>query len=569
MLTPWRVRLLGDLRAERGTEVVARFRSHATAALFAYLALHPGRSFGREELADRFWPDADPEASRNSLRVSLSALRKALEPPPSAPGSVIETTRTHLKLRAEAVQTDVSLFESAVRARRFDDAKNLYAGPLLPGFYDDWALDEAARLEALAERIPWGNAPPPPGLGESGEGGSPKPGGEGASESKGVTFTHNLPLTLAPFFGREEEMGRLLHLLADDSARLVTLLGPGGVGKTRTALEAARTLKDGKFGARAQLVGGLWFVPVASLTDASRLPDALRDALGLPASPGGESLDRLAEHFRDRPALVIFDNLEQLGGAAGPIIERILARVPRLCILATSRIRLGVPGERTLALGTLPVPGEEEPLESLAARPAVALFCERARAASPEFGLTKRNATTVVRLCAHLDGLPLALELAAAWAGAFTPAQMCERLAERLALEAKKPDREARHQSLRAAISWSVELLSPELRLAFASLSVFPDAFTPESAGEVAGVERAHDALARLREQSLLVADSSGESVRFGFLESLREFARELLDASGEAEAVRARHAAWPCARPTRSGSPSPTKARFAPRWRI
>ena len=177
MLTPWRVRLLGDLRAERGTEVVARFRSHATASLFAFLALHPGRSFGREELADKFWPDAEPEAARNSLRVSLSALKKALEPPPTAPGAVIETTRTHLKLRAEAVQTDVAAFESAVRGRRFDDARKLYGGPLLPGFYDDWALDEGSRLEALAESLPT-TAPWPPGLGELG----------GGTEGQGAVF---------------------------------------------------------------------------------------------------------------------------------------------------------------------------------------------------------------------------------------------------------------------------------------------------------------------------------------------------------------------------------------------
>jgi DNA-binding SARP family transcriptional activator len=154
MLTPWRVRLLGDFRAERGRQVVTRFRSKTVTALFAFLCLHPGRRFSREELADRFWPDADVEAGRASLRVALNSLKKVLEPLPDAPNSVIEADRESIRLRPEAVIVDVREFEKALKEGRPDDALSLYGGDFLPSFWDEWILDEQARLQALVPDAP-------------------------------------------------------------------------------------------------------------------------------------------------------------------------------------------------------------------------------------------------------------------------------------------------------------------------------------------------------------------------------------------------------------------------------
>ncbi|MGC4045572.1 MAG: winged helix-turn-helix domain-containing protein [Armatimonas sp.] len=413
MLTPWQVRLLGDFRAERGHQVVTRFRSRATMALFAYLCLHPGRLFSREELADRFWPEADVEAGRASLRVALNSLKKALEPPPDAPNSVIEATREAIRLRPEAVIVDVREFEKAVKERRIEDALALYGGDFLPGFYDEWVLDEQGRLQGLIPNQLLPLTPSPKGKGERtelassgipatdpiGDSNSPFPLGEGV-RGRG----NNLPLTLDAFFGREAELAQAQGLLQTN--RLVCLMGPGGMGKTRTALEVARGVSG--------FPGGVWFVPLAAVLDSRRIPGAISEAMGLPQ--GSEPLAGVTER-----TLVVLDNLEQLDSSVGAEVERLLARMPALVVLATSRARLGVRGERVITLGALSLPEVGEPLGKLAQRPAVALFCDRARGASAEFGLTERNAGAITGLCQKLEGLPLAIELAAAWAGVLTP----------------------------------------------------------------------------------------------------------------------------------------------------
>ncbi len=526
MLTPWRVRLLGDFRAERGGQVVTRFRSRTATALFAYLCLHPGRLFSREELADRFWPDAEVEAGRSSLRVALNSLKKALEPPPDAPGSVIEATREAIRLRPEAVIVDALELERAIKQRRFDDAHALSLGIFLPGFYDEWILDEQARFQALVDSLPESPcptfAPQPPAAGEI----PSITGGQGANKTSQET-TGNLPLSLDRFFGRAEELARGLELL--QVGRLVTLLGPGGMGKTRTALELAQ--------AASGFPGGAWFVPLADATDPRRVPGALCEALGL--SAGSDPLAALGEKLTAK-TLVVFDNLEQLGGGAGVEIERLLAKLPELAALVTSRVRLGISGEQVVALGPLALPGPGESLEALSQKPAVALFCDRARASSAEFGLTVRNAESISMLCQQLEGLPLALELAAAWTGTLSVAQMLEKLTIRLALEARRPDREARHLSLRAAIAWSVDLLSPELQKLFQALSVFRGGFVADVAREVADFESIHDGLSRLRGQSLLRADLDGDVPRFFLPEAIREFGQESLTPK-----ARERHALW------------------------
>jgi predicted ATPase len=347
----------------------------------------------------------------------------------------------------------------------------------------------------------------------------------------------NLPLTLTRFFGREGERARLTTLLTDPTLRVVTLTGPGGTGKTRLSIETGRQLQE-------RFSGGVWFVALAETQDAQRILEGLRDALELPRNGGsGEALEAVRARLGSEPSLVILDNLEQLIDDAALALPGLLAQLPHTRFLLTSRIRLGLPGEHVFPIAALPLPQPTEPLERLATNAALALFCDRARAALPEFGLTQRNAATLATLCRQLEGVPLALELAASWAGQLTPKQMQERFTAALALEGRRLDREARHLSVRAALRGSLELLPAELAQLFAQLSVFRGGFTAEAAEAVCLAPATSYALSRLREHSLLTVDFSGDAPRFSMLESVCEFAGECLDE--DQTALRLRHAQW------------------------
>lgn len=511
----WRLSLLGGFRLERSGDVVTRLRTQKTVALLAWLALSPQREHGREELIERFWPDTELELGRASLRVALNALRKVLESPPTPPGSVLVATRTHISLQPGSLTTDVAAFEAALRRKDSTEAQRLYTGPLLPGFYEDWILAEQERLHALREGVTEPPLAPPPTLPTA-----PSPVG-------------SLPLTLTRFFGREQDAAQLLARLQDPTSRVVTLTGPGGTGKTRLAIETARQLS---------LPGGVWFVPLAEIRDAERLPESLRDALGLPRRATPAPLEAVAEALGGHPALLVLDNLEQLQEGAALVLAPLLAQLPHVHLLITSRIRLGIPGEQVVAVKPLPLPEPSPTLEQVAQNAAVALFVDRARAALPEFGLTARNADRIAALCRRLEGVPLALELAASWAGQLTPAQMQERFDAALEVESRRPDREARHASVRAALRWTWNLLPPDLQQVFATLSVFRGGFTPEAAAAVSGAPAALFALNHLREHSLLTVDLSGDTARFTLLESVREFAAECL---ADSETALHRHAAW------------------------
>jgi predicted ATPase/Flp pilus assembly protein TadD len=523
-MTPWRLFLLGGFRLERSGETLTRLRTQKTVALLAWLALHPHREHGREELIERFWPESDLEQGRASLRVALNALRKALEPPPTPASSVLVTSRTHVKIRPEALTTDVAAFEAALKRKDTAEAQRLYVGPLLPGYYDEWILTEQERLAALL----------PPSSPPSEEPASrATPSQKLPNEGWGLG-TSNLPLTLTRFFGREGERERLSQLLTDPTLRLVTLTGPGGTGKTRLALETAGQCQ-------ADFLGGTWFVALAETQDAQRIIEGLRDALSLPRS--GDARESVRACLESKPTLVILDNLEQLVDSAALILPRLLAQLPTVRFLLTSRIRLGLPGEHVFPIAALPLPSPAASLESLAGNAALALFCDRARAALPEFGLTMRNATALAQLCRQLEGVPLALELAASWAGQLTPKQMQQRFTAALALEGRHADREARHLSVRAALRWSLELLPPELCALFAQLSVFRGGFTLAAAEAVCLAPATSFALNRLREHSLLGVDLFGDVPRFRMLETVREFASECLGESHHA--LCQRHAQW------------------------
>lgn len=350
-----------------------------------------------------------------------------------------------------------------------------------------------------------------------------------------------LPSEWTRFFGRVDELGRLRQWLAaaavaESGERLVTLSGPGGVGKTRLALRLASALRE-EYGGRV-----VW-VALADLSDPRLIPDALARALGLPPAQG-DPLAQVAEFLGDGPCLLVVDNLEQLGAGAAPSVQSLLSRLPQSRILATSRTRLLLPGEREFPLTPLPVTpdgestGEGE-LAQVAGLPSVQLFVDRAQAVRPDFQVTARNAGDLVRLATRLEGIPLALELAAARASVLTPAQMVERLEHRLEwLETRKADRPERHRSMRAAVEWSYELLGAGLRGLFRRLAVFRGGWSLGAAEAVAvdasltAVLSPLDALAQLRASSLVQVDApatSGAEPRFRMLESLREFALEQL----------------------------------------
>jgi predicted ATPase len=365
----------------------------------------------------------------------------------------------------------------------------------------------------------------------------------------------HLPLQFTRFFGREEEIARLRDLLLTDETRLVTLTGAGGTGKTRLALAAADRL-------RKAFEGALWFVPLQDLADAHLILDKTVEALRLPRSPHVGPMEQLVVFLSRQPSLLLLDNFEHLVSEGAILIQTLLERVETLQLVVTSRHRLDLVGEREFPVGPLPVPVEsyelsvERPaktasselstfnaqLSTLAACPSVQLFVDRAQQVRPDFQVTQGNAAVVTELCERLEGIPLALELAAARAGVLTPAQMLAHLEHRFDfLVSRQRDTAARHRTLRAAIDWSYRLLTPELQRFFARLSVFRGGWTLEAAQAVCEQPVALDCLQELKESSLVAAETGGKEMRFRLLEMLREYGVEQL-APEERAALARRH---------------------------
>jgi predicted ATPase/DNA-binding SARP family transcriptional activator len=678
----WQIYLLGGLRAERGDEVVTRFRSQKIGALLAYLALFPQRPHAREELAGLFWPDAEPEAARTNLRTALSSLRRQLEPPGTMAGLVlVSRSQGDMNLNPDVIETDVARYENALKsaarpgtpgdeqARLLTGAVDLYRGPLLPGLYETWALTERDRLaeaylDALRRLVAHHeqSGDPTAALAFARRAVSADPlaeeahadvirllqtvgdragarrqfdelarlldeqfGAEPAPETRAlldktpaaprrvreVTFavarnSHadrpargdaerpvpptadaaapippvsptpvpspppspppalHLPLTLTRFFGREQELTALRARLAPDGpggsrARLVTITGPGGSGKTRLAVEAARGLGPA-------FTGGVWFVPLADLREAEHIGGALAQSLGLPRTPA-PPLEQAIAALRERAdtggdVLLVFDNFEQLVDEGGTeVAQQLLAGVPSVSCLVTSRQRLLIDGEQEFALAPLPAPPVETGSpERLLESPCVQLFVDRARAARADFQLSAGNANSVATLCSKLEGVPLAIELAASWAQTLTPTQMRERLTQRFdLLVTRRRGAPGRHQSLRAAIEWGWELLTPEARDFFAQLSVFRGGWTLEAAEAVTGRADALLLLSALRDRSFILTEEErdeaarddrdgrndtdgGAQMRFRMLETLREFADEQVGRGAPRAALDTRH---------------------------
>ncbi|MBI3974619.1 MAG: tetratricopeptide repeat protein [Chloroflexi bacterium] len=386
---------------------------------------------------------------------------------------------------------------------------------------------------------------------------------------------HYLPAALTRFVGRERELVELRHLLTEAPARtrLLTLTGPGGAGKTRLAVEVARAVLP-------MYPDGVWLVEMAALADPALVPQAVAAVLGVREQPGQPLPDTLAAALAPKRLLLVLDNCEHLVAACASLAERLLRACPHLRLLATSRAPMGSEGETTRPVPPLATPDlypdqdDAVPPEQLLAYDAVQLFVDRAVAARPDFALTAENARAIGQICHRLDGLPLALELAAARVPVLTPAQIAARLDDRFRLlTGGRRTALPRQQTLRATLDWSHASLAPAEQSLFRRLAVFAGGWTLEAAeavcadaaaGAVAadatdrtdaagaacpseGVAAAEvlDLLARLVEKSLVVVDARGSEARFRLLETVRAYAAERLGEAGEAARLRARHATW------------------------
>ena len=354
------------------------------------------------------------------------------------------------------------------------------------------------------------------------------------------TRPHNLPTQATPFLGREREVAEVVSLLRSSDARLVTLTGPGGTGKTRLALQVAAELLDA-------FPDGVFFVPLAALRDPELVPSAIASALGLRDQAGQTPAQVVRETLAGKRLLLVLDNVEQVAASA-PFVGELLAAAPDLEVLATSRLPLRLRAEHEYPVTPLALPpASGTPPEQLLQYEAVRLFVERAQAVRAGFTLTPDIAPAVAEITRRLDGLPLAIELAAARVRLLPPAALLARLEKRLPLLTGGPrDAPARQQTLRDAIAWSYDLLAADEQVLFRRLSIFAGGFSLEAAEAVAnpGAELdVLDGLDRLSEHSLLRpgAETDGEP-RFAMLETIREYGLEQLAQSGEAEATRRAH---------------------------
>jgi predicted ATPase len=517
------ITLLGGFAATVDGDAVpeSAWRLKKARELVKLLALAPNRRMHREQAMDVLWPDRGPDAAANNLNQAVHVARRAL-------GADVIEVRDDLTALADGVEVDVDRFEQAaddaLRARTpatCRAALALYGGELLPeNRYDDWAIgrrDELAEIhDALAEELS--------ALGSAGR-------------------ISGLPADASSFVGREHELAELRSLLT--GTRLLTLAGTGGAGKTRLALELAR-------GAEASYAGGAALVELAAVPDPRLVADGVAAALDVRALPGRSPTETLADFLAPRTVLLVVDNCEHVLAAAAALVDGLLRAAPNVTIVATSREPLRVPGEVVFRVPSLTIPDPDAALapDELLRYEAVRLFVDRAAAAAP-FALDDENAADVARICVRLDGLPLALELAAARLGALGPGVVAERLDDRFrVLRAGSHAAPTRQQTLLATLQWSHDLLELDEQLLFRRLAVFAGGFDLDAVEEVCagdGLERSEvvDVLARLVEKSLVAPMDAGQQRRYRLLETVRLYARDRLVEAGEETAPADRLAQW------------------------
>jgi predicted ATPase/DNA-binding SARP family transcriptional activator len=600
-MPPLSLRLLGTFQVLRDGAPITRFRGDKVRALLAYLATETDRPHARAALAALLWPEHGDDLALRNLTQAVVRLRAVL----GDEGMLLESSRDALGWRAAAC-VDVPEFEQLARSAEVADlarAAQLYGGEFLAGFslpgceaFEEWlllrreqlhqlALSTLARLAELHERAgdyaalcqyarrllalePWHEAAHRQlmrGLALSGDRSTAlnqyercrevlanELGVEPDVETRALyeriraeEFTpatrdasaprHNLPAPLSPFVGREAELAELAMHRAQPETRLLTLIGVGGIGKTRLALELARASLDA-------YADGVFFVSLASLATASELPAAIAQALDL-SLHSRDPVTALLHFLRSKQLLFILDNFEHLLESA-ELVVALLQEAPRLQIIVTSRARLNLRGEQIYV-----VPGLEYAAEAIPAAAAqsaaVRLFAQAARRARPGFEVSEANLPSLLRICQLVQGMPLGLELAAAWTEMLSVAEIVQEI-ERSAdfLAADWSDAPSRQRSMRAVFQWSWRLLNDAERRVFRRLAVFRGGFTREAAETVVGATLG--LLASLVHKSLLRRADGGatQAARYEIHELLRQFAAHALDAaSDERAALEARHA--------------------------
>ncbi len=539
-------RLIAAARAE-----LESGRSDAAAAQFRE-ALQLWRGPALADVADAPWA-AGTVARLSELRLAALedrieadlALGRGAELVPEVEELATEHPLRE-RLRGQLMRSLYAAGRQADALAVFEDTRR--------GLETSLGIDPSPGLAAIHLAILRGELPAGTG-GRAGNGGTGR-NGDRARSGVARERTGNLPAQLTSFVGRDDELSRVAKLLGE--SRLITLTGPGGAGKTRLAVET---------GARLDVPDGVWFVPLAPVSDAADVPEAVLAAIGghETAWPGDAReaarlaalgpLDRLCELLAVRHLVLVLDNCEHLLDAAASLAARVLAEAPGVRILATSREPLAVTGETLSPVPSLPLPAPEADAAELAGNPAVRLFADRAAAVRPGFVVNEENSASVVAICRALDGIPLAIELAAARVRALTPAQVAGRLADRFALlSVASRGTLPRHQTLRAIVDWSWDLLDDAERTILRRLSVFSGGVTPESAERVClltdgdngtiGDRDVVDVIASLLDKSLVTA-GNGNNVRYRLLETVRAYATERLAEAGETEQVMAAHARY------------------------
>jgi predicted ATPase len=535
--------MLGGFAASVDGDAVpeAAWRLKKARELVKLLALTPGHRLHREQAMDALWRDRAPAAAANNLNQAVHVARRALG------RSAIEVRDGMLSLTAHV---DVDRLErTAADARRagtpaaYREALAVYGGELLPeNRYDDWAAVRREELSRLHDELAAGLAR----LGER-------------------VARHGLPADASSFVGRGRELAELNALLG--RTRFLTLTGTGGAGKTRLALELAR-------GVEASYEDGATLVELAAVAQPQLVAAAAAAALDVQALSGQPLAAALVDVLAPRRLLLVLDNCEHVLGASAALVDALLRGAPQLTVVATSREPLRVAGEVVFRVPALGIPDPEHlpAAGDLLRFEAVRLFVERAAETSPGFALDGENAADVARICFRLDGLPLALELAAARL-ALGPAAIAERLDDRFRLlRAGSRAAATRQQTLEATLAWSHDLLDAEERVLFRRLSVFAGGFELGAveqvcAGDDLDVAGIADLLGRLVEKSLVTTDGGGRERRYRLLETVRLYAGERLDGAGERAALRQRHARWALALAEAEGD-SPRLDREVPNMR-
>jgi predicted ATPase/DNA-binding SARP family transcriptional activator len=597
------------------------WHSKRVRSLVKLLALAPGHRLQRDQILNTLWPDSDFTAAANNLHQTLFNARKIFE---AAGAACLVLEDGLLSLGNGASVDVEQFEAAAARAQKsrdptlFQAALALYSGDLLPeDLYEEWAiqrreslrqlhlkllLDLAGLLETCGETAAAiQNLNQVVALDQAHEGAHTRLmrayafsgqrqaalrqyqvmeeglrrelGVEPAPESQqlreqilsGSLATsaprfewlflphHNLPVLVSSLIGRERESAELIEWV--QAERLVTLTGSGGVGKTRLAMKAAEGLLEA-------FTQGVFWVDLTSISAPDLLPKAVLEVFKLPAKFGRTDTDLLVDFLKDRRLLLLLDNCEQVLSGCVSLVVTLLEACPKLHILTTSRICLNLPGEISYRVPSLAIPGSKSTpsLAELAQFDAVRLFAERAQSHCQTFSLTPANAAAVAQICERLDGIPLALELAAARTRMLTPEQLAARLKDTFyVLTGGSQAAPLRHKTLRASIDWSYNLLLPKERRFLRRLSVFVGGWTLEAAEAVCAdpavaeldeckqiaATEVLDLLAGLVDHSLVLVEPGTQEARYRMLETIRQYGHEKLVEAGEVELVRQRHLAY------------------------